>query len=1329
MPSVSPPATDPADCDHACGEAMNLQLAGRTDLAEQMYAAILQSAPEHAAANHCLGMLHVQLRRSAQALPYLSTALNLQPEIPDYWLGYLEALLLAGKAEEAAEVLAIGREHGLTGKATEDFAHRLDPLLRAAPSCSAPALEAPVRALSPARPRPARRANPRHQRRRFDALNALIAQQRHADALVMARSFTADYPANGWGWKTLGALLWWSGNHEEALAPMQNAALLMPADAETHSNLGMALVHAKRVDDAVKSLKRAIQIDGRFAAAHYHLGMVRFRQERYAEAQASLRTAVTQRPDYLTAEVEPCHSILLFLYSHDASMSAEALFAEHCRFGSLIQDQVRAAHLPHPNLRDPKRRLRIGFVSGDMNDHAVATFLEPVLERLCQYPGLELHAYYNETVEDEVTARLRARFKSWNLVAPLSDPALADLIMSQRIDILIDLSGPTGLNRLRAFARKPAPIQVSWLGYPGTTGLRAMDYFLCDGHWLPRGQFDRHFVENLVYLPAAAVFQPAPAAPPINALPALATGNLTFGSFNRLGKITAATVSLWSRLLRALPTSRIILAGIPSGQHARLIERFAAEGVAKERLAVHPRGPMETYLALHHEVDVCLDTVPYNGGTTTHHALWMGVPTLTMAGTTPAGRQGANILGLAGLDEFIAADAADFVAKGSEWAARLARLAELRAGMRERRRQCLSQQPDVLAAAFERALRSMWARWCANLPAESFEIPAAADDPAPLPATGSRPQDAALLALVELRRFDEARVLAAAMTEEFPEHGLGWKILGAMLWLAGESEDALTAMRTSARLMPGDAETHSNLGMILAKMKRFEEGDAYLLKAIEIDPTFAAARYRQGMSYELQGRYTEAEASLRSGIALRSNTLTTDDEQGFSNLLYVLSYSPQVDADALYREHRRVGEEFEARFRAHWPRHRNVADPRRRLQIGLVSGDLRNHAVASFLEPLLAHLCHDASLDLHAYSNCSLEDDVTARLQGYVNHWHRVANIPDSILAQRVIDDRIDVLIDLSGHTGLNRLCTFARKPAPIQASWIGYPGTTGLTAMDYFLADPHFLPPGQFDQYFIEKLVYLPAQAPFQPSPLAPPVNPLPALATGAVTFGSFNRSSKINTATIRVWSELLLALPAAKMLLGGISLDAERDKLIHEFAAHGIERDRLTFHPRCGMDLYLALHHRVDICLDTHPYTGGTTSIHAVWMGVPTLTIAGPTPAGRGGAAILGQVGLDGFTATDAADFVAKGRYWAGHLGALAEVRAGLRARLQHSPSRQADTVAASLGQALRHMWRRWCAGLPAESFHSAVAPAAATPSPPAIAPSPVAMKPAARNSSESR
>ncbi len=562
-------------------------------------------------------------------------------------------------------------------------------------------------------------------------------------------------------------------------------------------------------------------------------------------------------------------------------------------------------------------------------------------------------------------------------------------------------------------------------------------------------------------------------------------------------------------------------------------------------------------------------------------------------------------------------------------------------------------------------------------------------------ATQPQPQDAALLALVEQRRFDEARAQAAAMTEQFPGHGLGWKILGAMLWLAGNGDDALAAMRMSARLMPTDPETHSNLGMILAKTNRFEEGDACLNKAIEIDPTFAAARYRQGMSYELQGRYAEAAASLREAIALRSSSLTVDDEHGYSNLLYLLSYDPEIDADALFAEHRRVGELFEADLRAQRPRHRNLPDPDRRLHVGFVSGDLRNHAVATFLEPVLAHLRHGGKLDLHAYSNCALEDEVTARLRGYVKHWNRIANVTDTVSAKKIMDDRIDILIDLSGHTGLNRLRTFARKPAPIQVSWIGYPGTTGLRCMDYCFADRHWLPPGRFDKHFTEKLAYLPADAPFQPHASSPAVNPLPALATGSLTFGSFNRMSKISAAAVRLWSALLRALPETKMILAGMPADGEQAQLIEQFAVNGVARERLTFYGRRGMEEYLELHHRMDICLDTYPYTGGTTTYHALWMGVPTLTVAGPTPAARQGAAIMGQVGLDGFTAADDADFVEKGIYWANHPDALAGVRARLREQCRQSPVLQPHLIVDAFERALRQMWQRWCAGLPPESF----------------------------------
>jgi protein O-GlcNAc transferase len=278
-------------------------------------------------------------------------------------------------------------------------------------------------------------------------------------------------------------------------------------------------------------------------------------------------------------------------------------------------------------------------------------------------------------------------------------------------------------------------------------------------------------------------------------------------------------------------------------------------------------------------------------------------------------------------------------------------------------------------------------------------------------------------------------------------------------------------------------------------------------------------------------------------------------------------------------------------------------------------------------------------------------------------------------------------------------LLTFARKPAPVQVSWIGYPGTTGLSAVDYYLADRYFLPPGKFDSQFTEKLVYLPASAPFLPDKGAPAVNSLPATINGHLTFGSFNRITKLRPSVIELWSRLLRALPTARMLLGGMPQDdSGANALIDWFASEGIARERLSFHPRSNLAAYLDLHRQVDICLDTFPYTGGTTTNHALWMGVPTLTLAGQTAPGRQGAANLGYVGLDGFVAEDAADFQAKGLYWAGHLTELAQIRAGLRGRWEQSPVRKPEVIAEGVAQALRIMWQRWCAGLPPDSFEVA-------------------------------
>jgi predicted O-linked N-acetylglucosamine transferase (SPINDLY family) len=332
---------------------------------------------------------------------------------------------------------------------------------------------------------------------------------------------------------------------------------------------------------------------------------------------------------------------------------------------------------------------------------------------------------------------------------------------------------------------------------------------------------------------------------------------------------------------------------------------------------------------------------------------------------------------------------------------------------------------------------------------------------------------------------------------------------------------------------------------------------------------------------------------------------------------------------------------------------------------------------------------------LHAYSNSAIEDAVTKRLQSQFAHWRSVARLPDESLAEQIRSDAIDILVDLSGHTAKNRLMTFARKPAPIQASWLGYPGTTGLTAIDYYISDGRILPPGKFDNQFTEKIVRLPACAPFSPYHRSPPLNGLPALVDGVTTFGSFNRLNKLSPEVISLWAGLLRVVPKSRMLIGAMNEGGGQEFLVNWFAREGVESDRLCFHKRCSIYDYLLLHHQVDICLDTFPYTGGTTTSHALWMGVPTLTLAGDTVAGRSSAAILSQAGLQDFIANDPVEFVHKGVFWSENLPELAGIRAELRQRVSASAMGQAGVVADSLARALRIMWERYCAGMPAESF----------------------------------
>lgn len=508
-----------------------------------------------------------------------------------------------------------------------------------------------------------------------------------------------------------GRTLHEQGKLDEALNNYNKAIALKANYADAYYNRGITLLSQGKVDDAEQSYRQALTINPQLDQAHHNLALSLQTRGEVAQAMQSFRAALERNPNRADS-----HTGLLYCLSSDATVDAQAVFEAHLHFGKQFETPLRANWRPHENTREPERTLNIGIVSADLCRHAIATFIEPLLHELAQSSQCSLHAYYNNTIQDPVTARLKTYFAQWNAVATLDDDALAEKIRADGIDILIDLSGHTALNRLLTFARKPAPIQITWMGFPGTTGLHAMDYYLTDRFFLPPGQFDHLFTEKLVYLPATGPFLPSQDAPEVNALPALTNGYLTFGSFNRRTKINPTVIALWAQVLRALPDSRMVIGGMEANESVSLVKCFADEGIKRDRLSVFARSDMQTYLGLHHQVDICLDTYPYNGGTTTFHAAWMGVPTLTMSGASPVSRTGGSILGQLGLQEFHAKSSEAFVDISKNWSNRKPELAAVRASLRQRFAAAPLGQPPLITTKLEQAFRTMWQRWCNDLP-------------------------------------------------------------------------------------------------------------------------------------------------------------------------------------------------------------------------------------------------------------------------------------------------------------------------------------------------------------------------------------------------------------------------------------------------------------------------------------------------------------------------------------------------------------------------------------------------------------------------------------
>jgi predicted O-linked N-acetylglucosamine transferase (SPINDLY family) len=718
--------------DRLLGSALQFHQSGKLAEAEQYYRKILANDPNHTDSLHNLGIIAYQLGRHEIAITLIGKAIALNDRIPHfhnsigialYALGQLEqavvhyekALVLnPGYAEAHNNLGSVLKRQRKLHEAVQHYQRALtiEPTYAEAHNNLGNALK-DLGKLDAAveHYQHAVTLKSGYAEGYYNLANALQDQGKLDMALAHYERALALKPDFAAAHNNLGIALQKRGQLEAAVAHYQRALVLKPDYVEAHNNLGTALTDQGKFAEAVAQHERALALKPDHADAHHNLGYAFQYQGQLDAAVAQYQRALALKPDHVMA-----HSGLLFSLNSTSDLSPKEIFAEHRRWDECHARPQRPPVPGHDNNADPNRRLRIGYVSPDLYQHSVAWFFEPLLTAHDR-ESVEIFCYAEVKRPDDVTDRFKALADHWRVTVGLSDEAVAAQIVEDGIDILVDLAGHTAGNRLLVFARRPAPVQVTWLGYPNTTGLSAIDYRLVDAVTDPKDNVGQLASEKLVRLEGSFLcYGPPNDAPPMTSPPSLKNGIITFGSFNNPTKYSAATVHTWAQLLSRVQEARLVLKGLPfSDESTRDLyhARFSACGIAAERVILLGRSADRTaHLSQYREIDIALDPFPYNGTTTTCEALWMGVPVVTLRGDRHSARVGASVLGSLGLDELIARDAEHYVAIAVRLANDRSRLMHLRGSLRAQMQASSLCDAPRFARKMEAAYRSMWQCWC-----------------------------------------------------------------------------------------------------------------------------------------------------------------------------------------------------------------------------------------------------------------------------------------------------------------------------------------------------------------------------------------------------------------------------------------------------------------------------------------------------------------------------------------------------------------------------------------------------------------------------------------
>lgn len=1169
----------------------------------------------------------------------------------------------------------------------------------------------------------------------FIEINRLADLGKLKKALTLCEDLYKKYPANPRVLHGFGLLKYRTGDPETGERLIRNAIDLKPEYLDAYFHLGRILHNSVRFKEAEEAYRKSLSLapddvkyvlalafllthQGEYTEAHElcnkamekvpgdpsayaQLGNIMLALGRTVEAVANFRKSLS------IARNSMVHSCLLFAINLLPDVSQQEIFNESkCwakRYLSKFEKLVRR----HLNRPDPEKKIRIGYVSGDFRAHPVGYHLRPVLAN--HNKEQVFVCLYNSCHKvEEMTEEFFGYADCYRDISLLSDEQAEVIIRKDGIDILVDLAGHTGFNRLTLFARRPAPVQMSWIGYFNTTGMQSIDYHVSDEITAPP-YMENFFSEKILRLPNCRFcYQAQPYTPDVAPLPFKRNSYITFGSFNNITKISNNVVELWSKIMHGVPGSKLLLKA-KSFSDPDVVqdfrERFARHSITAERIEMRALSPHAEMLAEYGDVDIALDTFPFNGGATTCEALWMGVPVVTLVGNIPIHRQSKAFLDVIGFSDLVAETKDEFCDIALSLANNIERLDSIRGQLRA----AMAASPLCNGSEFtenlENTFRHVWSLWCAD----NREKISGYED-----IRRFNIDEILSFAVISMNDgdYERASMLFEAVLKKKPSHTVAALNLGNCLLIRGLTDYAAVMFRKVLRydktsfiaslklaiiygergnlrtsfvmakkalsLEPDNLEVLYLAGNLCRHMGRLTEASAYFEKALIADSAHVDTYRMLSKVYQGLGKIEKAEEMLGKALEIDPNNTSV-----MSAHLALLSYQ-DLPQNKIYELSLKYGSRFVSETNSSASALKTES---RHLRIGFVSPDFVSHPVGFLLRPFFKNY-NASTLSLYCYFSGRGQDALTQWFKSVVAGWRDISEFDDETAASVIRADNIDILIDLSGHTIDNRLSLFALRPAPVQATWLGYWNTTGIEAIDYIIADYDLVKNGE-EHLFSEHVLRLPySRFCYEPQTPYPEVVEPPCIDNGYITFGCFNDPVKINEQVVTLWSNVLKSVPGSRLVLKWRTYQdfAVRQNVRDRFKARGVSPKRIEFRTQSNMYMMMIEYGDIDIALDSFPFTGGMTTLHALWMGVPVITLTGEQPISRQTYSFLNLLGLNMLVASSESGYVAIAKALANDLDTLVELREKIRELMKASPLCDANKFATSLENAFFTMWNEY-------------------------------------------